>query len=110
MSLCLQINYYFVTGFFQSLPGVVAVAERPDAVVVLVHAGHAVAGVAHGAVAAPVRVQHGGAVGPLELEVLVQVLEADPVPLRLLICNASENGRALGNHFYLLGIQQRNLG
>ena len=74
------------------VPGVVAVGEDPDAVVVEVGAGHVVAGVAHRAVLAPVGVHHGGAVSPLELEVLVQVLEADPVTLGLFRCNGKEIG------------------
>ena len=68
------------------VPGVVAVGEDPDAVVVEVGAGHVVAGVSHRAVLAPVGVEDGRAVRPLELQVLVQVLEPDPVPLRLPGC------------------------
>ena len=67
-------------------PGVIAVAEDPEAVVVEVGAGEVVAGVAHRAVLAPVGVEDGRAVRPLELQVLVQVLEPDPVPLRLPGC------------------------
>ena len=68
------------------LPAVVAAGERPDAVVVEVGAGEVVSGVTRRAVLAPVGEEDGRAVRPLELQVLVQVLEADPVALGLLGC------------------------
>ena len=55
-----------------------------------IDAGLAVARVSHGAVRVPLRVQDGRVVRPLELEVLVLVVEADPVALRCLVCNVMQ--------------------